>query len=252
MADYIQHDDFFSDNIKSAFFTRNGGVSKGIYSSLNVGYGSDDDAGNVTENRRLLLQSIGNKEENLFTLNQIHSNKVLVVDEYFDRNIEADALVTNLPNRVLGIMTADCVPLLFADEKNKIIGAAHSGWPGAKGGVIQNTIAGMLKLGGDIKNIKCAMGPCIHQDSYEVDPKFYDNFIDDDIENAAFFMEYGKKFMFDLPAYVTNILQKSGVSQIAPSLYDTKSNPDLFFSYRRKTLLGEVDYGRQLSVISMG
>lgn len=253
MADYIQHDGFFADNVKSAFFTRNGGVSKGIYAALNVGYGSADTTENVTENRRLLLQAIDRNEGDLFTLDQIHSDKVVVIDGKSDKNasVEADGLVTNLPNIVLGIMTADCVPLLFSDEKNQVTGAAHAGWKGAKNGVIQNTISEMVNLGAEISNIKCAIGPCIHQTSYEVDSGFYDNFIADDSENSKFFIASGDRFMFDLPAYVTNVLQQSGIIKIAPSLYDTKANSELFFSYRRKTLLGEADYGRQLSVISL-
>jgi len=234
--------------IKHGFFTRNGGVSKGIYSSLNVGFGSDDTKKNVEKNRKIALQTLGTKGK-LYTLYQVHSNKVVVFSDDFDDKTKADALVTDKPGIVLGILTADCTPILFADPNAKIIGAAHAGWKGAHSGILENTVEAMKRLGA--KNISAAIGPTIGQASYEVGPEFYKRLVDDDKNNAEFFLDSikAKHYMFDLPDYVTSRLAELGLKSITNVHRDTCGEEREFFSYRRSCLKDEGDYGRNLSAI---
>jgi len=238
-----------SPNISHGFFTRKGGVSTGIYESLNCGYGSDDSPDNVTENRKKAANQLGSSHENLCTLYQIHSNKVVHVTspwEYKD-SPEADGMVTDIPGIILGVQSADCCPVLFADKEKKIIGAAHAGWKGALSGILENTIEEMRKLGAE--NITAAIGPTIGKDSYEVGAEFRDEFIAKDGAHEKFFENTGDKFLFDLPSFVTEILKKSGVENISNSKIDTLTDEENFFSYRRTTKRKEADYGRQLSAI---
>lgn len=245
-----------SNEVRHAFFTRQGGYSKGIYSSLNCGVGSNDNIDDVKKNRMAILDTIcGDENAKLYTLHQIHSNKVAVISKESDDNErqQADALVTNLPDVVLGILTADCTPVLFADDKAKIVGAAHAGWKGAFSGVLENTVDEMLKLGATRKNIKAAIGPTIQQESYEVDSSFYDHFIQQSIDNAEFFIKSKKEnhFMFDLPAYVLRRLEKLNLTSIDNLAVDTYKNEDKFFSWRRTFHQGGTDYGRLLSAIRL-
>ena len=241
--------------IRHGFFTRKGGVSQGIYEGLNCGPGSDDDPNHVAENRGLVTQAMGSRPENLSTLYQVHSADVVEVQEVWQRADapKADGMVTNRPGIVLGILTADCGPLLFADEKAGVIGAAHAGWKGAMNGVGQATLEAMEKLGADRGNVTAVLGPCILQDSYEVGPDFPEPFLRQDEDYMRFFKpsDREKHHLFDMAGYIEERLSKSGVGTIRRMDKDTRSNPDLFFSYRRTTLQGEPDYGRQISAIML-
>lgn len=193
---------------------------------------------------------------NLF-VNQIHSNEVVVIDAekkiYGNQGLpKADALVTNLPNVVIGVITADCAPILFFDEKKKIIAAAHAGWRGAKSGVIRATIAEMRKIGAE--NIQAVIGPMIRQESYQVSPEFFDDFIAEDSANKIFFAAdvSADKYQFDLPAYVVEKLHQAGVEKVTDLQIDTYKNDRDFFSFRRSTHLEENDCGRNVSVIVIG
>ncbi len=239
-------------NFRHGFFGRKGGVSKEIYSSLNCGYGSGDDIEGVRQNRHIACMAIEVDDANLCGLRQIHSNKVFYVTEpYSYENLpEADALVTDKKDIVLGILTADCTPVLFADNEIGIIGAAHAGWKGATSGVIQNTLAEMKKLGA--KQIHAAIGPTIALESYEVGEDFKRNLIEKhqgSLDHERFFEVINGKTHFNLPSYVENILINCGVASISNLGIDTYSNQEDFFSFRRTTHRHEKAYGRQISLI---
>lgn len=240
-------------NIEHGFFTRKGGVSEGIYSSLNLGAGSHDKIDNVKKNRQIAMDFFGFEEKNLHSLYQVHSNKVITVSGQFEKRIEADAMVSKTANIILGILTADCTPVLFADNKNKIIGAAHAGWKGAITGILQNTIIAMEQLGAQKQNIMAVIGPTISQSSYEVGKEFYDRFAQESDENSKFFKPSvrAEYFQFDLPAYVAFQLQLSGIKSVTDVKMDTYSDEENFFSYRRSCHKNEPDYGRNLSVIAI-
>ena len=241
--------------IKHGFFTREGGVSEGLYGALNCGFGSDDNAENVTENRRRVLAGLGAEDGELLTCYQVHSAEVITVTETWERekSPEADAMVTNLPEIALGILTADCTPVLFADVKARVIGAAHAGWRGAFTGVLEATLDAMETLGSSRTNIKAGIGPCIGQNSYEVGPEFFDRFAQASQANADFFVPSTKHghHMFDLASYVEARLLKTGIAGIYQTGYDTCQDEALFYSYRRSVLRGEKDYGREISAISL-
>lgn len=191
-------------------------------------------------------------------INQIHSADVFVIDEKSkipsaDNRPKADAIITNLRNLTIGLFTADCTPILFFDEKNSVIGAAHAGWPGAFKNITDNTIAKMLELGAQIENIKVVIGPTIRQKSYEISQEFYDRFVDENSENKKFFIDGQRPehYLFDLPSYVKEKLKKAGIKNISDDEIDTYSNTEKLFSYRRSTHLGEADCGRNVSVIQI-
>ncbi len=240
------------ETIKHGFFGRKGGVSSGIYASLNCGFGSNDEAKNVKKNRSLIAETFGIKLENLLNPYQIHSNIAQYITSSFKKDgPRVDAFVTDVPKLAISILTADCAPILFADEKNKIIGAAHAGWQGAFGSIIENTINLMVEKGAQIENIKAAIGPCIGQESYEVTQEYYDRFINDNAENSKFFkngIENGK-YQFSLKAYCASRLKKAGIIDIDILPHDTCKLEEDFFSNRRRNKAGEPDYGRNLSVI---
>jgi YfiH family protein len=241
--------------VQHAFFTRRGGVSSGLFSSLNCGYGSADAPENVRENRRRVAEKFGLGEPDLQTVYQIHSTDVLTVAEERWTSPgapKADALVTDRPGVVLGVMAADCAPVLLADEGAGVIGAAHAGWKGALGGVVDTTIAAMEKLGARRERIKVAVGPCIGPASYEVGPEFPGPFLAQDQANAAFFRTASRSghFMFDLPGYLVHRIARNGVAVTATG-HDTLTATEDFFSYRRNTLQGVRDYGRGLSAIAL-
>lgn len=243
-----------SINTPSVFFSRQGGVSWGLYESLNCGPGSGDDPANVAENRRIAAAEIsGRRDTPLLSCYQIHSNKVITATaDWSDDRPKADAIVTNRPNLILGILTADCTPVLFADETNGVIGAAHAGWKGALYGVLENTVAEMEKLGAKRHCIEAAVGPTIHQASYEVTSPFLENFEKEDPAHRAFFKK-GKDtehWQFDLPGFVLAALDKLKLKQVWHANIDTYASPD-HFSYRRTTHKKESDYGRQLSAIML-
>ncbi|SMF46323.1 conserved hypothetical protein [Tistlia consotensis] len=239
--------------IRHAFFTRQGGVSEGIYSSLNCGFGSQDDDAAVAVNRERAMEKIELEGRRLVTVYQHHSADVVRVERPWARgdNPKADALVTKAPGIALGILTADCAPVLLADPEARVIGAAHAGWKGAIGGVLDNTVAAMVALGADAGRIVAGVGPCIAQRSYEVGPEFAERFLEHDPHNAAFFLDNGKtgKAHFDLKGYVARRLGAAGVGQIELLPCDTCAEERLFFSHRRAVKRGEGDYGRGLSAI---
>jgi YfiH family protein len=235
------------------FLGRRGGVSTGELAGLNVGYGSRDDREAIAGNRRLAVAALLPEAE-LATVHQIHSAEALHVQRAWpqDQRPRADAMVTDTPNLLLGILTADCAPVLFADHRAVVVGAAHAGWRGALAGVTDATIAAMERLGARRENIHAAVGPCIGQPSYEVDEAFRARFLDHDPDNARFFVpgDAGKPH-FDLEAYVVHRLLAVGIDEVEALNLDTYSDAGRFYSYRRSTHRGEADYGRQLSAIAI-
>ena len=237
--------------IRHGFFTRQGGVSAGIYDNLNTGPGSDDDQDKVRENRRRVADWMGVAPDRLLACHQIHSPDVIVAREPFSGpRPRADALVTDRPGIAVCASTADCGPVLFADPQARVVGAAHAGWRGAFAGVLENTIAAMEGLGASRENIVAALGPSIGPKNYEVGPEFVDRFIEADAANDAYFApsKNAGHAMFDLNRYTVDRLRKAGVNAegLDRCTYDEE---DLFFSYRRGTHRGEPDYGRQISAI---
>lgn len=241
--------------IRHGFLTRRGGVSDGIYDSLNCGLGTVDDRARVFENRARAVTAAGLLEGPLNTAYQVHSAKVVVVETPFDQTTrpEVDGLVTRIKGINLGILTADCGPVLFADAEAGVVGAAHAGWKGALTGVLQETVRMMETLGARRENIVAAIGPCIAQASYEVGTDFPTPFIEQDPGNARFFgaADACRKFHFDLAGYCAHQLTTFGLGEVVVSGHDTCALEDDFFSYRRKTKRGEPDYGRQVSVIGI-
>ncbi|MDQ0137079.1 YfiH family protein [Neorhizobium galegae] len=239
--------------IRHGFFTRKGGVSQGLYAGLNVGIGSDDDRERVTENRARVAAWFGLPLEKLATVHQVHSPDVFVVDEtYAGERPKVDAMVTSMPGVALGVLAADCGPILFADGENGVIGAAHAGWKGALTGVLENTIEAMLSLGAARENITAVLGPSIGPASYEVGPEFVERFLSHDPSYEAFFTPSSNAghSMFDLPSLTINRLRASGVRAESLGL-DTYPDAERFYSYRRTTHAKEPDYGRQISAIAL-
>jgi len=240
-------------DIRHAFFTRTGGVSQGIYGSLNCGLGSGDAPSAVVENRARAMARLDLEADRLTTCYQVHSPTCVVVEKPWtpDKAPQADAMATREPGIALGILTADCAPVLFADSKARVIGAAHAGWKGAKGGVLEATVDRMVELGAKRERIVAAIGPCIAQRSYEVGPEFPAPFLEESAENRDFFAPARKEghFLFDLGGYVAQRLALYGVEMVQRCPNDTVAEEDRFFSYRRACLRGEKDYGRGLSAI---
>ncbi|SIQ22338.1 conserved hypothetical protein [Rhizobium sp. RU35A] len=239
--------------IRHGFFTRQGGVSGGFYGSLNVGLGSNDRREDVLENRRRVAGWFGQPLERLATVNQVHSPDVVTLSaSYAGERPSADAMVTSTPGLVLGVLAADCGPLLFADAENRVIGAAHAGWKGALGGVAENTIEAMIALGARRDTIIVCLGPSIAQPSYEVGPEFVARFLEVDAGFARFFRPSAKPghSLFDLPGLTMLRLERAGVRAENLDL-DTYPDTTRFFSYRRTTHAGEPDYGRQISAIAI-
>ena len=240
-------------NVPHGFFGRRGGVSSGDLASLNCGLGSGDDPALIAENRHRATEAVlpGAALAGLF---QVHGNRCVIVDDSTDlaARPEADALATRTPGILLGILTADCVPVLFADTEAGVIGAAHAGWKGAIAGVSDATLAAMEGLGASRANIAVAIGPCIGRASYEVDEGFVQRFLADDPANERFFAA-GKPghAMFDIAAYVAARLAAAGVSRIAIGGQDTYAEEADYFSYRRACHRGENSYGRQISLIGL-
>lgn len=239
--------------LRHAFFTREGGVSEGLYASLNCGYGSGDETERVRENRSRAMARLDLPPGALHTVYQYHSPEVVELTEPWSGGEppKADALVTKQRGLALGILTADCVPVLLADEEAGVIGAAHAGWKGAIGGVLEAVVSAMEKLGARRAAIACGIGPAIEQRSYEVGPEFPGPFLREDAGNADFFAPSPRQghFLFDLKGYAARRLARCGVEDIHISPADTRAESGRFFSYRRATLKGEKDYGRGLSTI---
>ncbi len=236
--------------IAHGFFGCTGGVSEGLYASLNCGPGSKDDPARVTENRQRVTAALA-PQSHLITLSQIHSPVVHVVKENWQGRPDGDGLVTALPGMALGIQTADCTPVLFAEPHARVIGAAHAGWKGALGGVLEGVIAAMEALGAKRGQIRAAIGPTIQKANYEVGGEFRDRFLEVDSANGVFFIPSNRAdhFRFDLPAYAAGRLAKAGISDIADLKLCTYPPENGFFSFRRTTHRSEPDYGRQISAI---
>ena len=240
------------DDIKHGFFTRAGGVSSGVFKGLNCGPGSSDQREAVATNRARVAEALGIIPSSLLSVYQVHSNDVITVTEPFTDAPKADAMVTDRHGIALGVLTADCAPILFADEDAGVIGAAHAGWKGALGGVIENTISAMEALGAERPSIVASVGPTISQRNYEVGPEFLENFIDDDPGHSRFFTHgEGDRYRFDLPSFVLNRLRTAGVADASWIGRCTYDEPQQFYSYRRTTHAGEVDYGRLISAIRL-
>jgi YfiH family protein len=241
--------------IRHAFFTRDGGVSRGIYASLNAGVGSQDDPKHVAENRARMAAVLGVMPDRLLTTYQIHSPDVVVAEKPWAvaERPKADALVTAVPGLALGVGTADCCPILFADPQARVIGAAHAGWRGAFTGVVEATIEAMERCGAARERIVAAIGPTIRQANYEVGPEFVTRFRRADEANERFFVPSGKPghARFDLTGYVAARLTRAGIRTIDDGGDCTYAAPDRFFSYRRSVHRGEPDYGRHVNAIAL-
>ena len=239
------------DGIAHGFVGRRGGVSTGILAGLNVGTGSQDDPALIAENRRRATEAVLPGGQ-LVTVYQVHSSDAVTAVAPLDDRPHADAIVTDRPGLALGILTADCAPVLFADREAGVIGAAHAGWKGAIGGVTDSTIAAMEKRGAKRERIAAAIGPCIARASYEVDEGFFRRFAEDDPANERFFAD-GKPghLQFDLEAYVAHRLAAAGIRTVEALGLDTYANEDRFYSFRRSTHRREPDYGRQISIIGI-
>lgn len=239
--------------VRHAFFTRQGGVSAGIYESLNCGPGSDDDPACVKANRERAVARLGKPPHSLVTPHQTHGATVAVVKTpiHEGETPQADALVTKSPEVVLGILTADCAPVLFADNHAGVAAIAHVGWKGALAGVIEATVGAMTGLGAAPESITAVIGPCIYMRSYEVGPEFPDNFPGQGAGNYEMFTPAPRQghFLFDLSAYIFRCLYALELKSASRLPYDTCAEADRFFSYRRSRLAGESDFGRNLSVV---
>ncbi len=239
--------------VPHGFLGRRGGVSSGILAGLNVGTGSSDDAAAIAENRRRAVEAVLPGAE-LATVFQVHSREAVYAHAPWphEQRPRADALVTDKPGLLLGILTADCAPVLLADAQAGVVGAAHAGWRGALAGVTDAAIDLMERIGARRERIAAAVGPCIGVQSYEVDEAFHSRFVEADPDNARFFAGGGAgKPHFDLEAYVGARLRSAGVSKVEPLGLDTYGDARRFYSYRRATHLGEPDYGRQISLIGL-
>jgi polyphenol oxidase len=241
------------EGLEHGFFTRQGGFSQGLYASLNCGFGSGDDRGIVARNRSIVSDLLGVERGRLMTVHQCHSADVRVVRELHDvlDAPKADAMVTDVPGLAIGVLTADCAPVLFADVKAGVVGAAHAGWQGAFSGVCEATIAAMEKLGASRANITAAIGPSISQGCYEVGPEFRERF--DGERDGLFFIpsKRAQHFMFDLTGYIAHRLAHCGVPLVDALRVCTYADPGQFFSYRRATHEREAVYGRQISAIAL-
>ena len=234
------------------FFTRKGGASSGVFSSLNCGFGSSDQTDMVSINRERVAGALDLDVQALVTVHQHHSSDVISVDRPLTDAVKADAIVTATPSLALGIMTADCQPVLFADSEAGVIGGAHAGWKGALGGVLETTIDAMEALGAKRAAISAVIGPSISQRAYEVGPEFLDTFTDADPENARFFAQgNGDHFQFDLIGFGLHRLREAGVGHVEWTGHCTYSDPARFFSYRRSVHEKQADYGRLIAAIRL-
>jgi len=239
--------------VRHGFFTRKGGASSGVFEGLNCGYGSSDQREIVSLNRARVAAQIGIDAGHLLTVHQTHSADVLRVDgPLSDPRPQADAMVTTSSGLGLAILTADCQPVLLADAKSHVIGAAHAGWRGALDGILEATVEAMIQLGARRDRIVATIGPSISQRAYEVGEEFFDRFLTEDPENALFFANgVAGKFQFDLPSYGLSRLRAAGIGAANWTGHCTYSAPELFFSYRRSVHRTEADYGRLISVVRL-
>ena len=241
-------------NLKHCFFSRKNGVSKGCYESLNCGLGSSDKKESVLKNLEFVAKKISCNKESLITLNQQHTNQVI----HFDNNksvknkLTGDAIVSEVKNIGIGILTADCAPIFFYDHKRKIIGCAHAGWKGALKGIIRNTVKKFNELNSNNNDLIVAVGPCIGKKNYEVKKDFFEKFILQDRNNKSFFNRTdNERYFFDLRGFINRELSNLNIKNIDNIEMDTFSEKEFFYSYRRSQRNAEQDYGRCISVILM-
>lgn len=241
--------------VRHGFFTRRGGVSEGLFASLNCGFGSGDAAERVARNRAIAMHGLGLAADRLLTCRQVHSAAIVTVDTPWRRENApaADGMVSRVPGLALAVLTADCAPVLLYDPVARVIGAAHAGWRGALRGVIEATVAGMAAIGAEPRHVRAGIGPCIGGTSYEVGPEFPHPILADDPAAERYFAPAARAghFMFDLAGYVERRLGQAGVAVVQHAAVDTVTAGDRFFSYRRACLRGEAAYGRALSAIAL-
>lgn len=236
---------------RHGFFTRHGGVSTGIFASLNCGYGSPESHALITQNRALIAAHVGAPPARLYSVTQTHSADVLTLNspEDYAESIKADAMVSKAKGIALGVLTADCAPVLFQDPQAGVIGAAHAGWRGAYGGVLEATLEAMRALGAS--KINAVIGPCISHENYEVGPEFFETFIDESSDYSRFFTNAPqKKYLFDLPSFTLHRLRKAGAVEVKWTGQCTYAAPRDFYSYRYSQHNNQPSYGRMLSVIA--
>ncbi len=251
----IQSDALIAPYLRHGFFTREGGFSTGLFASLNCGMGSGDDVETVRRNRSVVASALDMAESRLVTVHQVHSATVIPVATPIDHAArpKADAMVSNVPGLALGVLTADCGPVLFADHDARVIGAAHAGWKGALAGVTGATLDAMESLGARRSRVVAVVGPAIGQGAYEVGPEFPLPFLESDAANARFFRPSirPQHAMFDLPGFLANRLRGEGAGTVIDLALCTFSDAQRFFSYRRTTHAREPAYGRQISAIAL-
>lgn len=240
--------------VRHGFFTRRGGVSRGLYDSLNCGFGSSDERTAVAENRGRAAAALGGSRAALVTGYQVHGTDVAEVAEAWrpEDSPRVDGLVSRTPGIVLGVLAADCAPVLFADREAEIVGAAHAGWKGALAGILEATLAAMERLGARRTRITAVIGPCIGFQSYEVGPEFPAPFLAREPASARFFAAHGERCLFDLEGYAAHRLEDAGAGEIVRLSRDTCAEGGEFFSYRRSCQKREGDFGRGLSAIAIG
>jgi polyphenol oxidase len=241
--------------IRHAFFTREGGVSDGIYATLNGGVGSHDAPANVVENRARMAAALGVTPDHLVTAYQVHSPNVVVAQDAWPhaQRPRADAIVTQIPRLAVGVTTADCGPVLLADAQARVIGAAHAGWRGALAGIVEASVAAMERLGAERARIVAALGPMIRQASYEVGPDVIDRFLGEEAGNSRFFSPSPRAghALFDLAGFIADRLRRAGIIRVEDIGHCTYADPARFFSYRRATHRAEPDYGRHVNGIAL-
>tara|TARA_Y100000590_G_scaffold44776_1_gene47586 strand:+ start:235 stop:996 length:762 start_codon:yes stop_codon:yes gene_type:complete len=241
-------------NIKHCFFSRKNGVSQGIYEGLNCGLGSDDDKENVLKNLEFVSKKMECEKKSLITLNQKHSNRVIYFENKLDvkNKLHGDAIISKVKNVGIGILAADCAPILFYDPKRKIIACAHSGWKGALTGIITNTVKKFNELNSKNEDLIAVVGPCISKQNYEVGKEFFEKFISQNSKNKYFFEKINnERYKFDLREFINKEISNLNIKNIENIDIDTYSQKDFFYSYRRSQINKEKDYGRCISVILM-
>ncbi|SER73052.1 conserved hypothetical protein [Tranquillimonas rosea] len=238
--------------LRHGFFGRRGGASSGVFAGLNCGHGSSDQSEAVTINRRRVADVMEVAPDALLTVHQVHSADVVVLDDPPETAPRADGLVTTTPGLALGVLTADCQPVLFADPEAGVVGAAHAGWKGALAGILDATIDAMVDAGARREAIRAVIGPTISQRAYEVGPDFFEDFIAEDPDSARFFAQGdGDRMLFDLPGFGLYRLRAAGIAEAEWTRHCTYSDADRFYSYRRSTHLREADYGRMIAAIRL-
>lgn len=239
-------------SVPHGFFTRQGGASSGVFASLNCGVGSSDQRDMVAINRARVADAMGVAPTRLATVHQVHSADIVALDDVPATPPRADGMVTRTPGLALGVLSADCQPVLFADTENGVVGATHAGWRGALDGALEATLDAMEVLGADRASTRAVIGPTISQRAYEVGPEFIDAFLEQDPDNSRFFANgIGDRYQFDLTGYGVHRLRAAGVGHAEWTRHCTYSDPGRFFSYRRATHAKEADYGRLISAIRL-